>query len=77
MLCYRTRLDPCFACCAVGHTLTPALHAVLQDKDMVTALLEMKLQLDVVLTQAFQKNEQFGNALKEAFEKFINQRQNK
>ncbi len=49
----------------------------LQDKDMVSALLEMKVQLDTVLTQAFQKNEQFSNALKEAFEKFINQRQNK
>ena len=44
---------------------------------MVTMLLEMKSQLDIVLTQAFQKNEPFGNALKEAFEKFINQRQNK
>ena len=49
----------------------------MQDKDMVSALLEMKLQLDIVLNQAFQKNEQFSNALKEAFEKFINQRQNK
>ncbi|KAA6417758.1 MAG: ubiquitin- cullin 4 [Trebouxia sp. A1-2] len=48
-----------------------------KDKDMVSALLEMKVQLDTVLTQAFQKNEQFSNALKEAFEKFINQRQNK
>ena len=44
---------------------------------MVSALLEMKLQLDTVLNQSFQKNEQFSNALKEAFEKFINQRQNK
>ena len=51
--------------------------AWLQDKDMVSALLDMKLQLDAVLNQAFQKNEQFSNALKEAFEKFINQRQNK
>lgn len=58
------------------HAEHAELH-VLQDKDMVAMLLEMKLQLDVVLTQAFQKNEQFGNALKEAFEKFINQRQNK
>jgi len=52
-------------------------NVALQDKDMVSALLEMKVQLDTVLTQAFQKNEQFSNALKEAFEKFINQRQNK
>ena len=52
-------------------------YAALQDKDMVSALLEMKVQLDTVLNQAFQKNEQFSNALKEAFEKFINQRQNK
>ena len=49
----------------------------MQDKDMVSALLGMKVQLDRVLNQAFQKNEQFSNALKEAFEKFINQRQNK
>lgn len=48
-----------------------------QDKDMVSALLGLKVQLDTVLNQAFQKNEQFTNALKEAFEKFINQRQNK
>lgn len=44
---------------------------------MVSALLEMKGQLDTMLNQAFQKNELFSNALKEAFEKFINQRQNK
>lgn len=50
---------------------------LMQDKDMVSALLGMKGQLDVVLKQAFQKNELFSNALKEAFEKFINQRQNK
>ena len=49
----------------------------MQDKDMVSALLGMKGRLDVVLNQAFQKNELFSNALKEAFEKFINQRQNK
>lgn len=44
---------------------------------MVMALLDMKGQLDAVLSQAFQRNEQFTNSLKEAFEKFINQRQNK
>lgn len=48
-----------------------------QDKDMVQLLLEMKSNLDAIVQQAFQKNESFANALKEAFENFINQRQNK
>ena len=62
--------------CIQDHSKQEKYYA-LQDKDMVSALLEMKVQLDTVLNQAFQKNEQFSNALKEAFEKFINQRQNK
>ncbi|KAK9823559.1 hypothetical protein WJX72_003747 [[Myrmecia] bisecta] len=48
-----------------------------KDKDMVNLLLEMKANLDTVLHQAFQHNEQFANAMKDAFEHFINQRQNK
>ena len=44
---------------------------------MVHLLLEMKSNLDAIVQQAFQKNEGFANALKEAFENFINQRQNK
>ena len=44
---------------------------------MVQLLLEMKSNLDAIVQQAFQKNEGFANALKEAFENFINQRQNK
>ena len=56
----------CAACC----------HLV-QDKDMVVSLLSMKASLDTVLAEAFQGNVAFGNAVKEAFEHFINQRQNK
>lgn len=66
--------------CRPQHISLPRLMStsiLVQDKDMVSALLGMKGQLDIVLNQAFQKNELFSNALKEAFEKFINQRQNK
>eukprot|EP00798_Chlamydomonas_sp_ICE-L_P023806 gene23806-9369_t len=48
-----------------------------KDKDMVTSLLDFKARLDEVLEKSMQKSESFANALKEAFEKFINQRQNK
>lgn len=44
---------------------------------MVQNLLKMKESLDQVWSQAFQRNESFGHALKEAFEQFINQRANK
>lgn len=44
---------------------------------MVPALLAMKAAMDAVLAEAFQRDENFGNTLKEAFEQFINQRQNK
>ena len=52
-------------------------HALLQDKDMVRLLLEMKAGLDRVLSEAFQRSETFGHALKDAFEHFINQRANR
>ena len=44
---------------------------------MVTSLLSMKTAMDAVLAEAFQRDENFSNTLKEAFEQFINQRQNK
>ena len=44
---------------------------------MVRLLLEMKAGLDTVLTEAFQRSETFGHALKDAFEHFINQRANR
>ena len=53
------------------------LHLRLQDKEMVMALIQLKFQLDAVLAEAFQRNDAFINALKDAFENFINQRQNK
>jgi cullin-4 len=37
----------------------------------------MKAAMDDVMAEAFQRDENFGNTLKEAFEQFINQRQNK
>ena len=44
---------------------------------MVERLLELKVRLDEVMAKALQRNEAFANGLKEAFESFINQRQNK
>lgn len=44
---------------------------------MVQNLLQMKQALDEIWTRAFDRNESFGHALKEAFEHFINQRANK
>ena len=44
---------------------------------MVPALLAMRDQIERIHSQAFQSNEHFGQAIKEAFENFINQRQNK
>ena len=40
---------------------------------MVKLLLEFKFKLDACLAKAFQNNEMFRNAQKEAFEHFINQ----
>ncbi|GAX74771.1 hypothetical protein CEUSTIGMA_g2218.t1 [Chlamydomonas eustigma] len=48
-----------------------------KDKEMVERLLELKSRLDEVLQKSLQRNESFSNSLKEAFESFINQRQNK
>ena len=44
---------------------------------MVPALLTMKAAMDTILGESFAKNDSFVMALKEAFEHFINQRQNK
>ena len=44
---------------------------------MVPALLTMKAGMDTILAESFAKNDSFVMALKEAFEHFINQRQNK
>ncbi|TPX36563.1 hypothetical protein SmJEL517_g01214 [Synchytrium microbalum] len=48
-----------------------------RDPTMVTDLLAFKLRLDNLLVTSFAKNELFGNSMKESFEHFINQRQNK
>ena len=48
-----------------------------KDKTMVQEMLDFKDDMDVVVTQCFQKNEKFSNSLKEAFEFFVNQRANK
>jgi len=44
---------------------------------MVELLLQFKGKLDEVLEKALNRAEAFANSLKEAFENFINQRQNK
>ncbi|KAJ8980577.1 hypothetical protein NQ317_018704 [Molorchus minor] len=48
-----------------------------KDKTMVQELLDFKDCMDNVVIVCFNKNEKFGNSLKEAFEHFINQRTNK
>ena len=44
---------------------------------MVERLLEFKGRLDALLDKSFQRLDTFAASLKEAFEHFINQRQNK
>jgi Cullin family len=56
---------------------TPSGAMLVQDSEMVASLLAMKAAMDDVMAEAFQRDENFGNTLKEAFEQFINQRQNK
>ncbi|KJE89856.1 Cullin 4 [Capsaspora owczarzaki ATCC 30864] len=48
-----------------------------KDKNMVQDLLDMKQQLDTLLSQCFGHNDRFQNCMKESFEAFINMRQNK
>ncbi|KOB64330.1 Cullin-4B, partial [Operophtera brumata] len=48
-----------------------------RDKTMVGELLEFKEQADHVVSSCFQRNDKFLYSMREAFEFFINQRQNK
>ncbi|XP_048054213.1 cullin-4A [Megalobrama amblycephala] len=48
-----------------------------KDKEMVQELLDFKDRMDLVSQRCFQRNETFINAMKEAFENFINKRPNK
>uniref|UniRef100_A0A8C5GVD2 Cullin family profile domain-containing protein n=1 Tax=Gouania willdenowi TaxID=441366 RepID=A0A8C5GVD2_GOUWI len=48
-----------------------------KDKDMVQELLDFKDKMDNVVQSCFARNESFINAMKEAFETFINKRPNK
>lgn len=48
-----------------------------KDGEMVPQLLDLKARMDVVLRDAFAGSEPFGNALKDAFETFINARANR
>lgn len=48
-----------------------------KDKTMVQELLDFKDMMDNIVISCFNRNEKFGNSLKEAFEYFINQRANK
>ena len=48
-----------------------------RDKSMVQELLNFKEKLDTIMEQCFGGNEQFIVSMKEAFESFINVRQNK
>jgi len=48
-----------------------------KDKTMVQELLDFKEKLDNILKSCFRSNDKFVTSLKDAFESFINQRQNK
>jgi hypothetical protein len=48
-----------------------------RDSTMVQDLLDLKFKLDDIVKEAFKGNENFVNTVKESFESFINQRQNK
>lgn len=48
-----------------------------KDKTMVQELLDFKDKVDHIIDVCFLKNEKFVNAMKEAFETFINKRPNK
>uniref|UniRef100_A0A8C1HPC3 Cullin family profile domain-containing protein n=1 Tax=Cyprinus carpio carpio TaxID=630221 RepID=A0A8C1HPC3_CYPCA len=48
-----------------------------RDKEMVQELLDFKDKMDHVMQRCFQRNDSFINAMKEAFESFINKRPNK
>ncbi|OBS76273.1 hypothetical protein A6R68_17270 [Neotoma lepida] len=48
-----------------------------KDKTMVQELLDFKDKVDHIIDTCFMKNEKFINAMKEAFETFINKRPNK
>jgi len=48
-----------------------------KDKTMVQELLDFKEKLDYIMAFCFESNEQFIVSMKEAFEAFINRRQNK
>jgi len=48
-----------------------------KDRDLVQHLLDFKDRMDTIIQSCFNKQEKFVNAMKESFEYFINQRQNK
>ena len=48
-----------------------------QDSNMVSMLLEFKARLQCLLEFSFSSNERFMQAIKDAFEQFINARQNR
>ncbi|ESO98807.1 hypothetical protein LOTGIDRAFT_187016 [Lottia gigantea] len=48
-----------------------------KDKEMVQKLLDFKDKIDNIIDVCFGKSEKFVNVMKESFENFINQRQNK
>jgi cullin-4 len=48
-----------------------------KDKTMVQELLDFKEKLDVIMATSFTGNDQYIVCMKEAFEQFVNRRQNK
>lgn len=64
----------CFILQAFGSTIVINPE---KDKTMVQELLDFKDKVDHIIDVCFLKNEKFVNAMKEAFETFINKRPNK
>lgn len=56
---------------------SPAVAVVLQDKEMVDRLLQLKTQLDEVLTVSFASSAAFSDQLTTAFQTAVNSRSNK
>lgn len=48
-----------------------------RDKTMVQELLELKIKVDQIITEAFENNEKLHSVVRESFESVVNKRQNK
>jgi cullin-4 len=61
----------------LGYRVLAVVVATSQDKEMVERLLQLKAQLDDVLSSAFQASPAFADQLTSAFQSAVNSRSNK